>query len=182
MATVPCRRRDTCRLCGGEDLSLVLALTPTPPANAFVEEAAKNTEQSCFPLDVYFCGDCAHIQLLDVVDPGLLFKNYVYVSGTSPIFIEHFDGYANDVIERFTIDGNAGMRLDAHQLHQIGQGGGDIDGEDIGARHHHVARGQISEIEDVAQQDKLVTPGGFAGILLFDQLLDGIAQRGGTVS
>ena len=101
MTAVPCRRRDTCRLCGGNDLSLVLALTPTPPANAFVEEAAKDTEQPCFPLDVYFCGTCAHVQLLDVVDPGLLFKNYVYVSGTSPTFVEHFDGYANDITRRF---------------------------------------------------------------------------------
>jgi len=79
----------------------VLALTPTPLANAFVDEAAKTIEQLCFPLDVYFCETCAHVQLLDVVDPGLLFENYVYVSGTSPTFVEHFDGYANDVIERF---------------------------------------------------------------------------------
>ena len=101
MTAVPCRRRDTCRLCGGNDLSMVLALTPTPPANAFVEEAAKDIEQPCFPLDVYFCGTCAHVQLLDIVDPGELFENYVYVSGTSPTFVEHFDGYANDVTRRF---------------------------------------------------------------------------------
>ena len=92
MTAVPCRWRDTCRLCGGNDLSMVLALTPTPPANAFVEEAAKDIEQPCFPLDVYFCGTCAHVQLLDIVDPGELFENYVYVSGTSPTFVEHFDG------------------------------------------------------------------------------------------
>jgi SAM-dependent methyltransferase len=30
-----------------------------------------------------------------------LFENYVYVSGTSPSFVEHFDDYANDIIERF---------------------------------------------------------------------------------
>ena len=29
-------RRADCRLCAGTDLELVLALTPTPPANAFV--------------------------------------------------------------------------------------------------------------------------------------------------
>ncbi len=101
MTVVPFRRRDTCRLCGGGDLHLVLVLTPTPPANAFVDEATRAAEQPCFPLDVFFCGDCAHIQLLDVVDPAALFENYVYVSGTSPTFVEHFDGYANDVTRRF---------------------------------------------------------------------------------
>ncbi len=80
---------------------MVLALTPTPPANAFVEEAAQDTPQPGFPLDVYFCETCAHVQLLDVVDPGELFENYVYVSGTSPTFVKHFDGYADDVIRRF---------------------------------------------------------------------------------
>lgn len=99
--TEDCRRRDTCRLCGGRALNLVLQLTPTPPANAFVGEAAKTAAQACFPLDVYFCDDCAHVQLLDVVDPRLLFENYVYVSGTSPVFVRHFDDYADAVVRRF---------------------------------------------------------------------------------
>ena len=90
MTTGPCLRRDTCRLCGGKDLALVLKLTPTPPANAFVDKDSLDTEQACFPLDVFFCEDCFHVQLLDVVDPGLLFENYVYVSGTSPAFVKHF--------------------------------------------------------------------------------------------
>ncbi|MBI2586285.1 MAG: class I SAM-dependent methyltransferase [Rhodospirillales bacterium] len=96
-----CRRRRTCRLCGGRDLALVLKLTPTPPANAFVAEDAKSKDQPCFPLDVFFCGGCAHVQLLDVVDPRLLFEDYVYVSGTSPLFVDHFAEYAEVVIKRF---------------------------------------------------------------------------------
>ena len=101
MTTGPCLRRDTCRLCGGKDLASVLKLTPTPPANAFVDNIALDTEQACFPLDVFFCSTCFHIQLLDVVDPGLLFENYVYVSGTSPAFVKHFSDYANAVTSRF---------------------------------------------------------------------------------
>ena len=97
----PHRRRDTCRLCGNGDLVSVLELTPTPPANAFVGEAALTTEQPCYPLDVYFCAGCGHVQLLDVVDPRLLFEDYVYVSGTSPHFVKHFEDYADSVIGRF---------------------------------------------------------------------------------
>jgi len=99
-----CRRRETCRLCGGRDVRRVLSLTPTPPANAFVGEAAKDKAQACFPLDVFFCAGCAHVQLLDVVDPRLLFENYVYVSGTSPVFVRHFADYAQAVIARFRPD------------------------------------------------------------------------------
>ncbi|RAU23594.1 SAM-dependent methyltransferase [Paramagnetospirillum kuznetsovii] len=94
-------RRDTCRLCGGKHLSLVVKLAPTPPANAFVPAAERAREQERFPLDVFFCDDCAHVQLLDVVDPRVLFEHYVYVSGTSPVFVKHFEDYAGFVMERF---------------------------------------------------------------------------------
>ena len=41
------------------------------------------------------------MQLLDVVDPAVLFENYVYVSGTSPLFVRHFEDYAAFVIEDY---------------------------------------------------------------------------------
>ncbi len=96
-----CHRRSTCRLCGGGRLTTVLSLEPTPPANAFVALSEAATEQECFPLDVFFCEDCAHVQLLDVVDPRVLFENYVYVSATSPVFVKHFEDYAEQVLKRF---------------------------------------------------------------------------------
>lgn len=96
-------RRSSCRLCGSEKLSLVLNLEPTPPANAFVLKEELNQSQERYPLDVFFCEDCAHVQLLDVVDPKILFENYVYVSGTSPVFIAHFESYATEIINRFCL-------------------------------------------------------------------------------
>ncbi|MBI4969603.1 MAG: class I SAM-dependent methyltransferase [Rhodospirillales bacterium] len=98
--TAACHRRSTCRLCGSPRLSRVLELTPTPPANAFVPAAAVGSEQARFPLDLFFCETCAHLQLLDVVDPKILFEHYVYVSGTSPVFVRHFETYAADLIAR----------------------------------------------------------------------------------
>jgi SAM-dependent methyltransferase len=94
-------RRDTCRLCGSRHLTEVVRLAPTPPANAFVPAADLDKAQERFALDVFFCDDCAHVQLLDVVDPRVLFEHYVYVSGTSPVFVKHFEDYAAFVMERF---------------------------------------------------------------------------------
>jgi C-methyltransferase C-terminal domain/Methyltransferase domain/Putative zinc binding domain len=50
--------------------------------------------QERYPLDLSFCEACTHLQLLDVVDPKVLFEHYVYVSGTSPAFVRHFADYA----------------------------------------------------------------------------------------
>jgi len=108
----PCQRHHICRLCGGDALTQVLSLTPTPPANAFVNADALDTLQACFPLDVFFCEDCRHVQLLDVVDPALLFENYVYVSGTSPVFVKHFKAYADEVIRRFVAEPSASLAID----------------------------------------------------------------------
>jgi len=138
----PHRRRDTCRLCGNGDLVSVLELTPTPPANAFVGEAALTTEQPCYPLDVYFCAGCGHVQLLDVVDPRLLFEDYVYVSGTSPHFVKHFEDYTEGVIGRFKppagslavdIGSNDATLLSAFQSREMG-GLGVNPARDIAAR------------------------------------------------
>lgn len=96
-------RRTTCRLCGSGSLELVISLAPTPLANAFVPAGELNRKQDIFPLDVFSCRGCGHVQLLDVVDPALLFENYVYVSGTSPVFVEHFHKYAQDIISRFSV-------------------------------------------------------------------------------
>ena len=88
------RRRETCRLCDARDLTLVLSLGETPLANAFVRPEQRGQPQPRFPLDVHVCLACGHAQLLDVVDPELLFRDYVYVSATSPVFVEHFRRYA----------------------------------------------------------------------------------------
>lgn len=84
-------------------MALVLQLEPTPPANAFVTAQEVGKPQACFPLDLFFCRRCAHVQLLDVVDPRLLFEDYVYVSGTSALFRAHFEAYADEVIKRYRL-------------------------------------------------------------------------------
>ena len=104
MSSAACRHRDDCRLCGSRNLVCVLELAPTPPANAFVPETKLNERQESYPLDIWFCRDCKHIQLLDIVDPTVLFGDYPYVSGTSPVFVRHFEDAATDIVRRFSLN------------------------------------------------------------------------------
>lgn len=91
------RTRATCRLCGCPNPQKVLELAPTPPANAFCKTAEEARAQEKIPLYLARCVACGHVQLPVVVDPEVLFRDYVYVSGTSPSFVEHFRQYAEDV-------------------------------------------------------------------------------------
>jgi SAM-dependent methyltransferase len=46
------------------------------------------------------CKDCFHSQLSVVVKPELLFKNYLYVSGTTKTFRNHCNELAKDAVKR----------------------------------------------------------------------------------
>ena len=100
-------RRVDCRLCGGRDLRLVFSLNPTPPANAFLNKPDLVNEEPVYPLDLFFCLGCKHVQLLDVVDPEVLFRDYIYVSGTSQSFVDHFDSYASTIISKYKVQPNS---------------------------------------------------------------------------
>jgi SAM-dependent methyltransferase len=96
--------RTDCRMCGGTDLQRVMALTATPPGNDFLAEHELSRPEPAYPLDLYFCRACHHLQLGHVVDPRILYqKDYTYVSGTSPVFVDHLRRYAADMIERFAL-------------------------------------------------------------------------------
>lgn len=82
-----CHLRSNCRLCGQANFSVVLELQPSALANEFLPEPR---EQEKFPLTLYSCQSCHHVQLRDVVDPNRLFKHYLYVSGTSKEMRNHF--------------------------------------------------------------------------------------------
>ncbi len=109
-------RRTTCRLCEGSDLALVLQLTPTPPVDAYI---STKRHQDAYPLDLFLCCDCGHVQLLDVVNPKLLFGEYIYETSSSPGLVEHFRKYSEEVLKF--------VKLQAHsRIIEIGSNDGTL--------------------------------------------------------
>lgn len=92
------RRRTHCRACDGTALDAVLSLGDQPLANAFLAPDAAAAPELRVPLDLYVCSTCGLVQLLDVVDPEVLFRDYIYVTGTSETIAEHNRGYAASVV------------------------------------------------------------------------------------
>lgn len=89
-----------CRLCGSTGIETVLELTPTPPANNLVTTKDLGQTPACYPLEVCRCADCHHLQLRHIVNPELLFSNYLYVSQTSPVMMRHLADQAEILAER----------------------------------------------------------------------------------
>jgi hypothetical protein len=84
-----CEEIKECIACGGNDLVSLLDLGLQPLANSFLKSQSET--ESVFPLATNYCTDCFHVQLTHKVNPDLLFKNYLYVSGTAKTQLEYFD-------------------------------------------------------------------------------------------
>jgi 2-polyprenyl-3-methyl-5-hydroxy-6-metoxy-1,4-benzoquinol methylase len=90
------KQLDECLCCGSERLKLVLDLNEQPLANSFKKTAEE--DEPTFPLRLNICEDCTHLQLSHAVNPDLLFKNYLYVSGTSQTLRDYFDWFAKETL------------------------------------------------------------------------------------
>ncbi len=88
--------RKDCRLCKSKDLIKVLPLTPTALCDAYVKE---RKEQDVYPLDLFQCKNCGFVQIECVVDPEIIYRDYIYVTTSSSGLSNHFENYAKVVLE-----------------------------------------------------------------------------------
>ena len=114
-----CKPIKTCIACGGKKLLPTLDLSDQPLANNFRKEKSTKGEDR-YPLAVSRCDNCNHLQLTHVVDPKIIYSNYLYVSGTSKTYTDYMKWYAKFVnqnvdhgISVLDIGCNDGSQLDA---------------------------------------------------------------------
>jgi SAM-dependent methyltransferase len=87
---------DRCRICGGKGLKSILDLGEMPLSNRVLTESEISQERK-FPLKVLLCLSCGLAQLSVVVNPSLLFRNYVYRSSISDSFAHHCGELAEEL-------------------------------------------------------------------------------------
>lgn len=86
----------SCRCCMSKELFLYLDLGKQPLANSY----HKGKKLPLYPLEVVVCQNCFHNQLSVVIEPERMFKNYLYVSGTTTTFRNHCKALAEDAVKR----------------------------------------------------------------------------------
>lgn len=88
-----------CRICGSKDLLDVIDLGKQPIPNGFLKKEGLNKKEAKYPLIVCFCNNCSLMQLKYIVNPNIMFKNYLYIPSASKTRVEHFKKMAEEVIK-----------------------------------------------------------------------------------
>ena len=88
-------RREICRGCEGIRLEKFLDLGEMPLAGGFLPNIDAIRDEKRFPLPIHVCMDCGLVQILEVIDPEILFQNYSFSSSTVGPLVKHFEKYAD---------------------------------------------------------------------------------------
>ena len=77
----PVKVMTECRACGGRKLERVLDLGEQPLANSFLpgrDLERELEEELVVPLEVHSCAGCGLLQLIHVVSPEVLFRDFLF--------------------------------------------------------------------------------------------------------
>ena len=96
--------RRNCTLCTSKNIKAVLSLNKTPLANSY--PVNQKIKEEYFSLTTILCKSCGHLQLKEIVKPEKMFSNYLYVSGTSKVLVNHFKNYCNRMVSKFKLKKN----------------------------------------------------------------------------
>lgn len=72
-------------------------MRPTPVADDYVPANRFVADAHLYPLDLYLCRACGHLQLLTVISPAILFGEYTYRSGLSASLLAHLRSMADEL-------------------------------------------------------------------------------------
>jgi SAM-dependent methyltransferase len=81
--------RSRCVVCSDTAVEEFLDLGTTALANKFLTREELARPEPKFPLRMGFCHSCGHVQLTEIVPPGLMFDDYLYVSAASDTLKAH---------------------------------------------------------------------------------------------
>ena len=86
-----------CLACGSDDIHTALDLGQQPLANSYKDSV--DDPEARYPLAVTLCHNCFHMQLSHTVDPAIIYKNYLYATGTNQTIQDYSKWFADFCLE-----------------------------------------------------------------------------------
>ena len=94
-----------CRSCGSTDLKPIISFGKTPLADALLKKEQLEQPELLVPLSLVFCPNCSLVQIVETVDPEVLFcRDYPYFSSTSKAYLAHSKENAEELINSRKLD------------------------------------------------------------------------------
>lgn len=95
-----------CFICQNKNLYKFLDFGSQPPSDAFLRADALLKPEATYPLALYFCEECALVQLGYIVPPGVLFTEYVYTTGMNNSLRANFKEFVKILVQKFRVTAN----------------------------------------------------------------------------
>jgi len=89
-----------CAFCDEREISLIMDFGHVALAGGFLKPKDFSNERK-FPMRLCFCHNCFAVQVVDIIEPDVLFQDYFYFSSSIETLRSHFNDYAQDVTHRF---------------------------------------------------------------------------------
>lgn len=86
-----------CRICGSEKHSLILDYGNVVLAGRLYASPEEQKTEPTYPLSLVFCEDCKHVQIREIIDPSILFSNYVWETGVGTTIMTYCREFAAEV-------------------------------------------------------------------------------------
>jgi len=99
-----CKLQNNCRICHSKRLYKFLDLGSMPIPNGFLKKEQLNKREKKYDLACCFCEKCGLVQLSNVVNPELMFKNYVYIPSTAKVMMNNFSNLAYQIYQRIRLN------------------------------------------------------------------------------
>lgn len=91
---------NNCRICGKAPLKSVLDYGEMALVDSFLSGPEAIRDEKKYPLTLCLCADCKHLQIDEVMDPGLLFGEYPWETGVSKSIIAFSRELCGNVLAR----------------------------------------------------------------------------------
>ena len=90
--------KNNCRLCESRDLMKIVEIGKSPVSEKYSDTYDQKPEDTTVPLDLYFCKECFHVQLIHVVDPDFLWDKFTFKTSRNIKLSNHYENYVKTLI------------------------------------------------------------------------------------
>ena len=145
------KKKNKCRLCGKSNLKKVLKYENSPIGDDYRKYFYKHKK---YPIELYLCRNCGLSQLLHVINPKVLYPNYIYKTQHSPDLVKHFKNYTLEISRKLKLRGN-------EKIFEVGSNDGVLLKEFRKRNHKVIGLDPAKKISNDANKQKIKTYNDF---------------------